>query len=63
VPGWRGLVGERARTAVYGWSERAFEDWSMWRRIFGLNVYIPSTPTKFSACCSTTPPITQSRGS
>jgi cytochrome P450 len=44
VPGWRGLIGERARTAVYGWSERAFEDWSMWRRIFGLNVYIPSHP-------------------
>ena len=25
VPVWRGFVGERARTAVYGWSERAFE--------------------------------------
>lgn len=44
VPGWRGLFGERARTAVYGWSTRAFEDWSMRRRIFGLNVYIPSHP-------------------
>ena len=25
VPVWRGFVGERARTAVYGWSEQAFE--------------------------------------
>ena len=24
VPVWRGFFGERARTAVYGWSERAF---------------------------------------
>ncbi|MBA2466472.1 MAG: cytochrome P450 [Sphingomonas sp.] len=44
VPAWRGLVGERARTAVYGWSDQAFEAWSMRRRIFGLNVYIPSHP-------------------
>src|SRR5687768_9202589 len=44
VPGWRGLFGERARNAVYGWSEQAFEGWSMWRHIFGLNVYIPSHP-------------------
>ena len=44
VPGWRGLFGERARTAVFGWSEQAFEGWSMRRRIFGLNVYIPSHP-------------------
>ena len=44
VAGWRGLFGERARTAVYGWSEQAFELWSMQRRIFGLNVYIASHP-------------------
>lgn len=44
VAGWRGLFGERARTSVYGWSEQAFEAWSMKRRIFGLNVYIPSHP-------------------
>jgi cytochrome P450 len=44
VPGWRGLFGDRARTAVYGWSEQAFDLWSMRRRIFGLNVYIPSQP-------------------
>ena len=44
VAGWRGLLGERARTSVYGWSEQAFDAWSMKRRIFGLNVYIPSHP-------------------
>jgi hypothetical protein len=24
---WRGFFGERARTAVYGWSELAFDSW------------------------------------
>ena len=44
VAAWRGLVGERARTAVFGWSEQAFDLWSMQRRIFGLDIYIPSHP-------------------
>jgi cytochrome P450 len=44
VAAWRGFFGERARTAVYGWSEQAFEIASMSRRIFGFNVYIPLEP-------------------
>jgi cytochrome P450 len=44
VAAWRGFFGERARTAVYGWSEQAFEIGSMRRRIFGFNVYIPLNP-------------------
>jgi cytochrome P450 len=41
---WRGFVGERARTAVYGWSELAFRQPYMRRRIFGLNIHIPLDP-------------------
>jgi cytochrome P450 len=44
VPVWRGFVGERARTAVYGWSERAFTLPYMRRRVFGYIVHIPLTP-------------------
>jgi cytochrome P450 len=44
VPVWRGFVGERARTAVYGWSERAFGLPYMRRRVFGYIVHIPLTP-------------------
>jgi cytochrome P450 len=41
---WRGFVGERARTAVYGWSEQAFTAESMRRKVFGINVHMPLTP-------------------
>ena len=41
---WRGFVGERARTAVYGWSELAFRQSYMKRRILGFNVHIPLAP-------------------
>ena len=41
---WRGFVGERARTAVYGWSERAFDDWYMRRNVLGHQVHIPLHP-------------------
>jgi len=44
VPVWRGLIGERARTAVYGWSEAAFTQSYMRRRVFGFNVHIPLDP-------------------
>ena len=44
VPVWRGFVGERARTAVFGWSERAFSEPFIRRRVFGHNVFIPLTP-------------------
>src|SRR6185295_7673222 len=37
---WRGFVGERARTLVYGWSERAFALPYIRRRVFGYNVHI-----------------------
>jgi len=44
VPVWRGFVGERARTAVYGWSELAFTAPYMRRRVLGYNVHIPLDP-------------------
>ncbi len=44
VPVWRGFVGERARIAVYGWSERAFTLPYMRRKVFGYTVHIPLTP-------------------
>ena len=44
VPTWRGFFGERARTAVYGWSERAFDDWYFKRNILGYTVHIPLDP-------------------
>lgn len=44
VPVWRGFMGERARTAVYGWSERAFTLPYMRRKVFGYTVHIPLDP-------------------
>ena len=44
VPVWRGFFGERARTAVYGWSERAFETDYIRRNVFGYRVHIPLRP-------------------
>lgn len=41
---WRGFVGERARTAVYGWSERAFDTDYMHRKVLGYTVHIPIAP-------------------
>ena len=44
VPVWRGFFGERARTAVHGWSARAFEDDYIRRNVFGYRVHIPLKP-------------------
>ena len=44
VPVWRGFFGERARTAVHGWSERAFDLWYMERNVLGHRVHIPLHP-------------------
>jgi cytochrome P450 len=44
VPVWRGFFGERARTAVFGWSQRAFEDDYIRRNVFGYRVHIPLDP-------------------
>jgi cytochrome P450 len=44
VPVWRGFFGERARTAVYGWSERAYTLPFMRRKILGMQVHIPLRP-------------------
>ncbi|MBC7985164.1 MAG: hypothetical protein H7X93_00620, partial [Sphingomonadaceae bacterium] len=41
---WRGLFGERARTAVHGWSERAFEDRHIRRDVLGYRVHVPLHP-------------------
>ena len=41
---WRGFFGERARTAVYGWSEAAYTQDYMHRRVMGYNVHIPLRP-------------------
>ncbi|GAA4713493.1 cytochrome P450 [Sphingomonas lutea] len=44
VPSWRGLYGERARTLVYGWSERAFSETYLFRKVLGWRVHIPLEP-------------------
>lgn len=44
VAPWRGFFGERARTAVYGWSEQAFRRWHITRNVFGHRVHIPLHP-------------------
>jgi cytochrome P450 len=44
VASWRGFFGERARTAVYGWSEQAFRLAYMRRNILGFRIHIPLDP-------------------
>ena len=44
VATWRGFFGERARTSVYGWSERAFEIGYLKRNILGFQVHILLDP-------------------
>ncbi len=44
APFWAGLFGERARNAVYGWSQQAFEKPHIRRRVLGWTVHIPLTP-------------------
>ena len=44
VATWRGFFGERARTAVYGWSSQAFETWHIRRMVFGLPVHVVLKP-------------------
>jgi cytochrome P450 len=44
VAAWRGFFGERARTAVYGWSEQAFRLPYLKRKVLGYNVHIPLRP-------------------
>lgn len=44
VPVWRGFFGERARTAVYGWSEGAFSQTHIRRNVLGYRVHIPLDP-------------------
>jgi cytochrome P450 len=41
---WRGFFGERARNAVYGWSQRAFELDYLKRNVLGYTVHIPLHP-------------------
>jgi len=41
---WRGLIGERARTLVYGWSDRAFREPYLVRNVLGYRVHIPLDP-------------------
>ncbi len=40
----RGLLGERARTAVYGWSELAFDSWHIKRNVLGHTVHVVLKP-------------------
>ena len=44
VATWRGFFGERARTSVYGWSERAFEIDYLKRNTLGFQVHILLDP-------------------
>jgi len=44
VPTWRGFLGERGRTAVYGWSQLAFESDYFKRNVFGHTVHVVLKP-------------------
>jgi cytochrome P450 len=44
VASWRGFFGERARTSVYGWSQRAFTSDYFRRKILGFTVHVPLDP-------------------
>ena len=44
VSSWRGFFGERARTAVYGWSQFAFETDHLKRQILGYTVHVLLDP-------------------
>ena len=44
VATWRGFFGERARTAVYGWSQLAFDSWHIKRVVLGYPVHIVLKP-------------------
>ncbi len=44
VASWRGFFGERARTAVYGWSQFAFETDHLKRNILGFQVHVLLDP-------------------
>jgi cytochrome P450 len=44
VAAWRGFFGERARTAVYGWSEVAFDTGYMRRKVLGFTVHVLVEP-------------------
>ncbi|MEO5972256.1 MAG: cytochrome P450 [Sphingomicrobium sp.] len=44
VAAWRGFFGERARTAVYGWSSQAFETDYIRRKILGFTVHVLLDP-------------------
>lgn len=44
MPTWRGFLGQRARTAVYGWSELAFDSWYFKRNILGHTVHVVLKP-------------------
>lgn len=44
VTSWRGFFGERARTAVYGWSQLAFETDHLKRKILGFTVHVVLDP-------------------
>lgn len=44
VPTWRGFFGQRAKTAVYGWSQLAFEAWHVRRNVLGHPVHVVLHP-------------------
>lgn len=44
VPAWRGFFGERARQAVYGWSNQAFESDGFTRDVLGYRVLVLLDP-------------------
>lgn len=49
VPVWRGFFGERARQAVYGWSEQAFESDGFTRDVLGFRVHVLLDPDAIGA--------------
>ncbi len=44
APVWAGFFGERARNAIYGWSQDAFTGWHIRRQVLQFTVHIPTHP-------------------
>lgn len=44
VATWRGFIGERARTAVYGWSDQAYEVDGFTRQVLGFRIHVINRP-------------------
>ena len=57
LPGWRGMFGERLRSAVYGIAEPAFDVWHKQRSFLNMQLHIVNSPEISAMSCSITTAI------